>query len=135
MSLLCSVLVSGMPFCCKSPRTSTIKEKDSLCIRLLASVYSAFGCNAVVLFKREFKIRSSEGSDEKLMSMNEDLFTLSFVKYSGCFLESVLSFGVVSYCMISGTVSEHKDISKPSSFEYLCWMLSFIAIFYKNSQI
>jgi len=41
----------------------------------------------------------------------------------------------VSYCIISGTVSKHEDVSKPSSFQYLCWMSSFISIFYKNSQI
>jgi len=141
------VLASGLPFYLgivnRRRSASTVSAKvlliAKLPIQIILIFLSFIGFNAVALLYREYRlnseIRSSGRSDKKLVSMKEELLCLSQEKYSGCFFESVLSFGVVSYCMISGTVSQHKDISKPSSYEYLCWISSFIAIFYKNSQI
>jgi len=45
MSLLCSVVVGGMPFCCRIPK----EEKYPICLQIVANFESAIGGNVFLL--------------------------------------------------------------------------------------
>lgn len=53
----------------------------------------------------------------------------------GNLLESLLSFALVSYYLVVGTVSFDPDVERPSPFVYLTWAASFLGMVYKGCSI
>jgi len=66
------------------------------------------------------------------MAHQKKVAILIFAKVSGNLLESLLSFSLVSYYLVIGTVSYHQDVERPTPFVYVAWAASLIGMFYKG---
>jgi len=60
-----------------------------------------------------------DDTSDGLSRHRKKLARLILGKVAGNLLESILSFSLVSYYLIVGTVSSHPDVEKPSPFVYL----------------
>jgi len=56
---------------------------------------------------------------------------LFYYLHIGGLCESMISFGVVSYILISGNITTHYDVQKPSDIIYMAWIFSYLGITYK----
>jgi len=61
----------------------------------------------------------------------KDLLDLTLCIQMGGLVESLMSFTVVGYCIILGTVAHHQDVTTPSILEYLSLISSYFGILFK----
>jgi len=76
------------------------------------------------------KLLEKEKADRK--AHRKKVAVLIFAKLSGNLLESFLSFSLVSYYLVIGTVSDHQDVERPTPFVYVAWAASLVGMFYKG---
>jgi len=125
---------------------------DALGFAVIRSLYSKYRLQAELNKRLKMKNRTQNGSgeeskgssvrDEVLNSGNdlsrsntiylkEKLGGLSAWTISFTLVESFISFCIVSYVLISGTVSLHEDVQKPSQIEWFSWLTSYLGLVYK----
>jgi len=63
--------------------------------------------------------------------IKNNLSDLMLCIHIGGIVESLTSFCVVSYCIISGTVTDHEDVTQPTTLAYLSWITSYMGILFK----
>jgi len=81
---------------------------------------------------RKEEQKKLELEKQKKADQRKKLLSLIVSKVSGNLLESALSFSLVSYYLIMGTVSDHPDVGRPTPFIYIAWAASLLGMFYKG---
>jgi len=79
----------------------------------------------------EVSYRQSEIACPHVTMITNKLSDLMLCVHIGGIIESLLSFTVVSFCIITGTVSFHEDVTKLSKLAFLSWITSYAGILFK----
>jgi len=99
---------------------------------------SMFGLSVIFLLPTEWRVKEKLAQKkhgdvvgpETLMNWSDGESMLSAVIEGGGW-ESLISFMVVSYVIISTSVSDYEDAGVLSKIEYLSWIASFLGICYR----
>jgi len=87
-----------------------------------------------IILAKEGRGKLEDAIKKKIADQRKELTSLILAKVSGNLLESMLSFSLVSYYLIIGTISYHPDVQKPSPLVYLSWAASVLGMFYKGAS-
>jgi len=141
--MLASVLLGGQ-ISAEALRQRDEEERaencqETSCPFILGSyLIDLIGFSVVRTFRREYELSELHGTEMKLddgkreiTALTNNLYDLSFCVHLGGVVESLISFTLVSYYIISGTVAYHKDVKKPSEITFLTWIFSCFGIIYK----
>jgi len=141
--ILASVLLGGQ-ISAEALRQRDEEERGENCeptsCRVVLRNYfiDLIGFSVLRAFPREYALRKEYGDEKSLpitkretTSIGKKLHDLSFCVHIGGVVESLISFAMVSYYIISGTVAFHIDVKRPDDFTYLAWIFSYLGIIYK----
>jgi len=125
--------------CKKSSCTSTIKNYfiDLIGFSVIRTSLLEYRIKKIRQDRRSKKAVSKGGKNELstgrrlTTSLSLNLIDLFCCVSMGGIVESLISFCVIAYYIISGTVSDHPDVSEPQNLTYLTWIFSYFGILYK----
>jgi len=141
--MLASVLLGGQ-ISAEALRQRDEEERaencqETSCPFILGSYFiDLIGFSVVRTFRKEYGLRQQHRTETSLdigkretTALSNNLYDLSFCVHIGGVVESLISFTLVGYYIISGTVAYHEDVKKPSEITFLAWILSYLGIIFK----